>query len=274
MKKAAAVMLAQTGYLDVFQSQSSIEKIFNKACSNNADIVVFPECFLQEGISKKRFSPKAAAQAKSLFSYLSRKCRVCSIMGSVVEKAGNKLFNLSYLFGPDGAIIGHYDKVNLNGNERKWITPGNKYPVFKTPFGKIGLMICRDLLYPEAARALAKNGAEIIFCPSHWSSYSEKYPAVYRKYVPKGDFPKEVDALVQARAFENGVAVVFVNGVGHGKGKKGDIPLGRTQIAVPFFGAVKKLSHCRERVLEYAIDLKIIRDAKKGYGFSKISSNI
>ena len=76
---------------------------------------------------------------------------------------------------------------------------------------------------------------------------------------------KEVDSLVPARAFENGVGVVFVNGAGE---TSQEILLGKSQVAVPFFGRIARLDHNKEDILIAEIGLKVISDAKKGYGFS------
>ena len=243
----------------------NIERWFFLAKKERADIIVFPEQFFQKGITKKTYRENDVAYAKNIFSHLSRKFAVWSVMGSAAEKAGSKFFNRSYLLNSNGNIEGFYDKVFLNGEERDWKTPGDKFPVFPTPWGKIGIMVCRDLLYPKAAMRLAENGAQVIFCPAYWSCYSEDYPSTYRQYVKKGMPAKEVDALVPARAFENGVGVVFVNGAGE---NKKEILLGKSQVAVPFFGRTKRLEHNKEELLVAEIDLKSIADAKKGYGFS------
>ena len=65
-----------------------------------------------------------------------------------------------------GGVAGKYHKVHLPNQEVEGgITPGNSYPVFDTDFGRIGMMICYDVHYAETARALAAQGAEIIFLP-------------------------------------------------------------------------------------------------------------
>ena len=243
----------------------AIEQWFNLAKNKRANIIVFPEQFFQKGITKQSYKPNDVAYAKNIFSHLSRKYAIWAVMGSAVEKVGQKFFNRSYVLNNKGIIEGFYDKVFLNGEERGWKTPGKKFPTFQTPWGKIGIMVCRDLLYPRAAMALAGHGAKVIFCPGYWSSYSDEYPKAYSGYIKKGMAAKEVDSLVPARAFENGVGVVFVNGAGE---TSQEILLGKSQVAVPFFGRIARLDHNKEDILIAEIGLKVISDAKKGYGFS------
>ncbi len=76
-------------------------------------------------------------------------------------------YNSSALVGPEG-IIGRYRKVHLFFRENLFFTPGNLgFPVFDLPFGKVGMMICFDWMYPESARSLALNGAQLIAHPSN-----------------------------------------------------------------------------------------------------------
>jgi predicted amidohydrolase len=70
------------------------------------------------------------------------------------------------LIGRDGILKGKYRKTALPREEIDGgITPGNEYPVFDTDFGRIGMMICWDVFFPEVARQISLNGAEIIFMP-------------------------------------------------------------------------------------------------------------
>ena len=72
----------------------------------------------------------------------------------------------SILIDPQGKLVGQQDKVHLYQSEKKVATPGTQYTVYQSPFGKIGIMICYDGMFPEAARTLALKGADLIFVPS------------------------------------------------------------------------------------------------------------
>jgi predicted amidohydrolase len=85
---------------------------------------------------------------------------------SLYEREAHLIYNTAVLLGPDGALIGKYRKVTLPPSEAaKGIAPGKDYPVFDTTLGKVGMMVCYDGFFPEVARELSKNGAEIIAWP-------------------------------------------------------------------------------------------------------------
>ena len=108
------------------------------------------------------------------------------IVFSIVERDGPDLFNTAVLLDRTGRIAGKYRKVQLPFEEvSRGIAPGSGFPVFATDFGKVGLLICHDASFPEAARELTLNGAEMILMPI-WGGR---------------------EALVRARAIENGVYV-------------------------------------------------------------------
>ena len=87
-------------------------------------------------------------------------------MAGILERAGDTVFNTAILIDRNGNLAGKYRKVSLPQEEIDGgITPGDSFPVFNTDFGRIGLMICWDVTFPEPARMLAQKGAEIIFLP-------------------------------------------------------------------------------------------------------------
>ena len=85
---------------------------------------------------------------------------------SLYEREGHLVYNTAVLLSSEGKLLGKYRKVCLpHGEVEKGVAPGADYPVFDTKFGKVGLMICYDGFYPEVARALTANGAEVIAWP-------------------------------------------------------------------------------------------------------------
>jgi predicted amidohydrolase len=85
---------------------------------------------------------------------------------SVYERAGHLVYNTAVLCGPDGDLVGTYRKVCLpRGEIAAGVAPGDRYPVFDTRFGKVGLMVCYDGFFPEVARELTNGGAEVIAWP-------------------------------------------------------------------------------------------------------------
>jgi len=88
------------------------------------------------------------------------------IVAGIYEKEGPAVYCTAFLLGRDGELKGKYRKVSIPNEEfHGGITPGKSLPVFDTDFGKIGIMICLDLFFPEPAHMLALQGAEVIFLP-------------------------------------------------------------------------------------------------------------
>jgi beta-ureidopropionase len=128
------------------------------------------------------------------------------------------VYNSSILIGPDGEIIGIYDKTHPFPLERRdcggWVTLGNQAEVFETELGSIGMIICYDGDFPELSRLLAVKGAEIILRPS----------ALLRSY--------DIWYITNcARAYDNHVYVVATNAVGPDAG--GSYYFGHSMIVTP-----------------------------------------
>jgi predicted amidohydrolase len=89
------------------------------------------------------------------------------VIAGLYERSGGRIYNTAVLLDRDGRLAGTYRKVHLPREEwTKGITPGTEYPVFKTEFGTIGIQICYDWFFPEAAEIFALKGAEILFAPT------------------------------------------------------------------------------------------------------------
>lgn len=109
------------------------------------------------------------------------------LVAGLYEREGSAVYNTAVLIDRQGKVVGKYRKVNLPREEIEGgLTPGTEYPVFDTDFGRVGLLICWDIQYTDAARSLAAQGAEIILVPIWGGSFT----------------------LMQARALENHVYLV------------------------------------------------------------------
>jgi len=184
----------------------------------NADLYVLPELFNtgynfinQEEVL--RFAETTSEiTIQSLLFFAGKKS--CYVVAGFAEKAG-KIYNSSALVGPNG-LVGIYRKVHLYFREKLFFSPGNLgFPVFDLPIGKIGMMICFDWIYPEAARTLALNGAQLIAHPSN----------LVLPYCP--------EAMV-TRCLENRVFTATANRVGNEE--RGNLNLkfiGRSEVVSP-----------------------------------------
>jgi len=147
-----------------------INNMFEEIGPTNPDIVCLSECMHTRNIPANKM--KLAAEPingsfVSLLSGLAKQYRTY-VTGNFLEADGNEIFNTSVLLGRDGSLVGSYRKVHLPLTEIEFGTsPGgamgqNAYPVFETDFARVGLTVCWDAVFPEAARLLRLNGAELI----------------------------------------------------------------------------------------------------------------
>ena len=239
---------------------------FVKQASKKADIIVFPEDFLTGGLNNTEIIKLADSEQKfkRKFQELAKKYKIDIVAGSIIEKNKIGNFNVSYYIDSTGKVKGRYEKINLWLTERNHIVPGNKICVFNTKFGKVGLAICWDLMFPEIFRKMSKKGAKIIYCPSLWYK-GENFPP-YTKHNKNAE-RDHVNALCRARAVENNIILVYANSVG--KLKTGashfDEAIGHSQITTPIKGVLQKLGYKEEKMFIQEIDTDILKDAEKGY---------
>lgn len=107
----------------------------------------------------------------------------------------SKLYPASFLIGPEGDVLMSYRKVHLFSDERMWATAGSEYPVMDTPYGRIGIMMGYDGMFPEAASCLGINGADVILWPARLQD------------------GKERTLIAVPRAVDNRCAVILANRV-------------------------------------------------------------
>ena len=242
-------------------------RFFEYAHKRKCNIISFPEIFLTGPLDIQEYDDEFVKNVKKTFSLLCRKYSMYGVMGSIIERIGSGFYNISYLFDYKGRIIGSYRKIHLVKNsEAKKLKAGKDVVVVKTKLGVIGIQICRDLLYPEITREMMLRGAEIVFCPSFWCMKSKGFLPIYNKKYFADRVPREVDYLASARAIENSMVFVYNNAGGRfKKNKSDDVLLGRTQVALPFYGTVKRIKGNKESALIVALDKGIIKDARRVY---------
>lgn len=141
--------------------------LIEEAARQKADLVVLPETVTLQGtgLTYADVAESIPGPSTEFFSRLARTHHVTLVVG-LVERAEHLIYNVAVLIGPDGSLLGKYRKVCLpRGEIELGVMPGDSYPVFRTPWGKVGLMVCYDGFFPEVARELANRGAEVIAFP-------------------------------------------------------------------------------------------------------------
>jgi predicted amidohydrolase len=165
--KIASINHRPRGLKSSQENLKSFAKYIDEAGAQKADIVCLPEAMTLIGRGSDYY---AAAEpipgpATEFLGKLAAKHKMYVVAG-LLERDAKALHNTAVLFDREGKIAGKYRKICLpRGEINGGIAPGNEYPVFNTDIGKIGMMICWDVAYPEIARELAARGADVIFMP-------------------------------------------------------------------------------------------------------------
>jgi predicted amidohydrolase len=145
-----------------------------QAHEQGVDLVVFPECALTGYMLDSREDTLSAGldidgPEVAVFLEDCRRHDVHAVVG-LLERRGDKVHNTALIAGPDG-LIGVYRKRHLPGMGADRFTDeptDNELPVFETPIGRIGIMICYEIRFPEVARSMALRGADVIALPTNW----------------------------------------------------------------------------------------------------------
>jgi predicted amidohydrolase len=138
-----------------------------EAAQQKADLVVLGETLTYYGTGKSyaKCAEPVPGPSTDYFGELAKKHNLYIVAG-LLERDRHLIYNVAVLIGPDGKVVGKYRKVCLpRGEISGGIAPGHNYQVFRTRFGKLGMMVCYDGFFPEVARALASHGAEVIAWP-------------------------------------------------------------------------------------------------------------
>lgn len=143
------------------------EPLVAEAARQRADLVVLPETLTHTNTGKSyvECAEPIPGPSTEYFGRLAREHDLYIVAG-LNERDRHLVYNVAVLVGPDGNVVGKYRKVCLpRGEVSAGVAPGREYPVFQTRFGKVGMMVCYDGFFPEVARNLSANGAEVIAFP-------------------------------------------------------------------------------------------------------------
>jgi len=175
----------------------------DKVCTEqHVDVVVFPELVTtgyECGVQFTELAERVPGPTVNLIAQRAADYGTYVVFGMAAkERVESILYNAAVCVGPEGDVVGRYNKVHLRGEERLAFRPGFRYHVWETEFGAMGVVLGWDLAYPEVARSLALEGAELICVCADWEN-------------PNAD---EWRTYVLSRAYENAVYVAAANRVG------------------------------------------------------------
>ncbi|WKB35429.1 carbon-nitrogen hydrolase family protein [Terrilactibacillus sp. S3-3] len=186
-------------------------KYIFKAKEKDADIVILPELYMALAIPGSGLTPAGAAESidgpfVSGLAQTAKENSIYVVCGIFETKDDRRAYNTTVFINRDGQVIYAYRKTHLYDafkyKESDTIAPGD-HPVqtARTEFGRIGLMVCYELRFPEIARLLALQGAGLIIMPSGWVRGPMK--------------EAHWELLLRARAIENTVFICAANQTGN-----------------------------------------------------------
>ncbi len=254
---------------DVTSNVATAERLVRKAASQGAQIILIPELFEGHYFCKDQ---KASEHARALpidghptvrhFQDVARELGVVLPI-SVFERANNALFNTVAMLDADGSMMGIYRKSHIPDGpgytEKFYFSPGDTgFRVWDTAYGKVGVGICWDQWFPEAARSMALMGAEVLLYPTAIGSEPPN---------PTWDSSGHWQRVMQGHAGANITPVVAANRTGHEVGDPTEITFyGSSFIADGTGAKVAEADRTEETVLVATFDRLVLQEMRTVWG--------
>ncbi len=204
-------LIQQKSSKDVTVNINKGVKSVREAAQNGANVICFAELAFTPFYPQKPAAENKNELAETIpgpttekFTRLAKELGVVIIL-NLYEREGDNTYDSSPVIDSDGKILGVTRMIHITDyacfHEKGYYTPGNTgAPVYDTKFGKIGVAICYDRHYPEYMRALALNGAEVVFIPQAGAV---------------GEWPEGLyEAELRVASFQNGYFTALCNRVG------------------------------------------------------------
>jgi len=258
---------------DAGTNLAAAERGIREAARRKAQVICLPElfgglyfCQEENHAAFERAEPVPGPTCEAL-GRLARELEVV-IVGSVFERrAAGVYHNTAVVLDADGSLAGTYRKMHIPDDplyyEKFYFTPGDLgFQAVETKFGRVGLLVCWDQWYPEAARVTALKGALVLFYPTAigW------HPREKREHGAA-----QVDAwrtVQRAHAIANGVYVAAVNRVGHEGPRRGGLVFwGSSFVCDPFGRILAQASTGRPEVLVAECDPRHLETVRRHWPF-------
>jgi agmatine deiminase len=249
--------------------KKTLEKI-KEAAAKGAQVICLQELYKTKYFPQKEkedvsnLAETIPGESTKAFSALAKEEKIV-IIAPLFEKASNgKYYNTAAVIDANGKISGCYRKMHIPQDpffyEKNYFEEGDQgYHVHKTKYARIGVLICYDQWFSEAARINALKGAEIIFYPTA-IGYIKGHSS------SDGDWHDAWKTVQRAHAISNGVHVAAVNRVG----EEGQLKFWGGSFVSDSFGKVLgEASYTKEEVLVVNVDLSKNNQIQEGWGFLK-----
>ena len=253
--------------------QANLEKakaMVREAAAAGAQIVVLQELFESVYFCKDQdatyfgwASEIGASDGVSAMRALARECAVV-LPVSFFERDGHAHFNSLAMIDADGALLGVYRKSHIPDGpgyqEKYYFSPGDTgFKVWQTRYGRVGAAVCWDQWFPEAARAMALQGADLLVYPT--AIGSEPPPA------PQIDSRRHWQRVMQGHAAANMTPVVAANRVGKETGQTAEITFYGSSFVADETGAiVAEAGTADEALVLHTFDFDAIAERRLGWG--------
>ncbi len=280
MRKVNIGLVQMSCLADVAENtQKAIERI-KKAAQQGANIVCLQELFTSlyfcdvEDHENFKLAEAIPGPTTDLLSAVAKENNVVIIASLFEKRAAGLYHNTTAVIDADGKYLGKYRKMHIPDDpgyyEKFYFTPGDAssgdaspvdlgYKIFETKYGKLGVLICWDQWYPEAARITALMGAEILFYPTAigWDTNEKDASANVEQY-------NAWQTIQRSHAVANGLHVVSVNRVG----READQQFwGGSFVANPFGSLLYLASHDQEETHVQEIDLDLTEKYRTTWPF-------
>src|SRR4051794_7761366 len=230
----------------VAQSLDRIARVVERARARGAEMVVLPECavggYLGGAASIAIDGPEIARLAR-----IAGDTVVCAGF-TEAGPGGGSAYSSAVCVTGDG-VLGVHRKVHLPPSERHAFTAGESFSACDTPVGRVGMLICYDKVFPEAARTLALDGAEIVASMSAWPVC--RFAPAAR--IAEDRQTRQFNLLDQARAVENQVVWVSSNAVGRSAGLRF---MGQAKVVSPDGDVLARTRGCRAGTAVARVDVR------------------
>ena len=235
---------------DVAANLALLAETAATAAKQQASLLIFPELFLTGyniGDVAKELAEPCQGRSLQLAASIAREYELALLFG-YVERDRETLYNAAALIDADGKLAANYRKAHLFGaEEQRLFTPGQQRVLHTIAGVQVGILICYDVEFPEAVRALALQGAELIAVPT-------------ALMFPYTQIPK---VLIPTRALENQVFVAYANRIG----VEGDLKYcGLSTIAAPD-GTVLAQAEGEETLLIVDLNLAAIAETRSVFSY-------
>lgn len=246
--------------------------LVKEASDKGAQVVCLPELFAtpyfpqREGSSPKDMRDSDLAdtipgRATRALSSAAKENGIVLIGGSIYELDKGRLFNTSVVFGADGKELGRYRKTHIphdeNFFEQHYFDKGDTgFQLFDTDLGKMSVLICYDQWFPEAARAVALKGAEIVFYPTAIGTAQ----GIRQK---EGSWQQAWEGVMRGHAIANGMVVCGVNRCG----REDRMSFWGGSFVCDAFGKILRRAGRKEQVLICQVDLDHGKEVREGWRF-------